>query len=76
MGFGQAIGTCFRKYVTFSGRAARAEFWWFVLLWAIVSAAALLADTLLASRREGKRTFYRLNRAGAPCNAGQPRGAR
>ena len=47
MGFGHAIGTCFRKYVTFSGRAARAEFWWFVLLWAIVSAAALLADTLL-----------------------------
>lgn len=31
MTFGQSIKTCFSKYVTFSGRAARSEFWWFVL---------------------------------------------
>lgn len=46
MGFAHAIATCFRKYVTFSGRAARAEFWWFVLLWAVVSLLALVADTV------------------------------
>ena len=31
MGFADAVKTCFGKYVTFSGRAARSEFWWFVL---------------------------------------------
>ena len=31
MTFGDAIKTCFSKYVTFSGRAPRSEFWWFVL---------------------------------------------
>lgn len=29
--FGEAIGSCFRKYAVFSGRACRAEFWWWVL---------------------------------------------
>lgn len=31
MTFGQSIRTCFSKYVTFSGRASRSEFWWFAL---------------------------------------------
>lgn len=35
MTFGDSIRTCFSKYVTFSGRAARSEFWWFALFfWA------------------------------------------
>lgn len=32
MTFSEAIRTCFSKYVDFSGRAARSEYWWFVLL--------------------------------------------
>ncbi|MGZ9812093.1 DUF805 domain-containing protein [Pseudoroseicyclus sp. H15] len=31
MTFGQAITHNFRNYVTFSGRAPRSEFWWWVL---------------------------------------------
>lgn len=31
MTFQHSIKTCFSKYVTFSGRAARSEFWWFAL---------------------------------------------
>lgn len=31
MGFFASIGSCFRKYATFSGRAPRSEFWYFVL---------------------------------------------
>jgi hypothetical protein len=31
MSFGGAIKTCFSKYATFSGRATRAEYWWFWL---------------------------------------------
>lgn len=36
MSFSQAIRTVFSKYFTLSGRAGKAEFWWFVLLWFIV----------------------------------------
>jgi uncharacterized membrane protein YhaH (DUF805 family) len=31
MGFGEAIGACFSKYVTFNGRARRAEYWFWTL---------------------------------------------
>ena len=31
MGFGDAIKTCFAKYADFDGRAARPEYWYFVL---------------------------------------------
>jgi len=27
----ESVKTCFSKYVTFSGRATRSEFWWFML---------------------------------------------
>ncbi len=36
MNFSQAVGTCLRKYVDFSGRAGRPEFWWFFLFQIIV----------------------------------------
>jgi uncharacterized membrane protein YhaH (DUF805 family) len=32
-----AIKTCFNKYATFSGRARRSEFWWFMLAIVVVS---------------------------------------
>ncbi|HET7900596.1 MAG TPA: DUF805 domain-containing protein [Candidatus Nanopelagicales bacterium] len=47
MGFGQAVSTCFQKYVDFSGRARRSEFWWWVLFTILVSVVASLADALL-----------------------------
>ena len=31
MSFTEAIKTCFRKYIDFSGRASRSEYWWFIL---------------------------------------------
>ena len=31
MGFGTAIAACFSKYVTFNGRARRAEYWYWTL---------------------------------------------
>jgi uncharacterized membrane protein YhaH (DUF805 family) len=34
----KAVKVCFKKYVEFNGRAARPEFWWFVLFQIIVSA--------------------------------------
>jgi uncharacterized membrane protein YhaH (DUF805 family) len=36
MSFSQAVTTCLRKYVDFSGRAGRPEFWWFFLFQVVV----------------------------------------
>ncbi|WP_371346898.1 DUF805 domain-containing protein [Ancylobacter sp. IITR112] len=47
MTFAQAASSALRKYATFSGRASRSEFWWFVLfytvaIWGVVLVAGLL----------------------------------
>ncbi len=34
----RAIKTCLNKYADFNGRAARPEFWWFVVFWIVVLA--------------------------------------
>ena len=47
MGFTQAVRTCLAKYVTFSGRARRPEYWWFVLAVTLVTLAASVLDGLL-----------------------------
>ena len=39
MSFGEAIKTVFRKYAEFTGRARRAEFWWWALFNLLVAAA-------------------------------------
>jgi uncharacterized membrane protein YhaH (DUF805 family) len=47
MGFGQAISTGFRKYVDFSGRACRSEYWYWVLFTIIVGLVAAFIDLQL-----------------------------
>ena len=42
--FSEAISVCFSKYVTFSGRASRSEFWWFQLFSLLVYIVAGVAD--------------------------------
>ena len=66
MTFLQAIQTCLSKYVGFSGRAARPEFWWFVLgqlialiiasflgrfVYSLVALALLLPSLAVGARR-------------------------
>jgi len=46
MSFFEAVAACFSKYATFSGRASRAEFWWFALFNIL---AALMLLNLVAS---------------------------
>jgi len=70
----QAVETCFRKYVTFRGRATRSEFWWWMLGWAIlnlicgqfetlgtIEVLALLLPTLAVAFRR----LHDVNRSGA-----------
>lgn len=42
-----AITTCFNKYMTVTGRARRAEYWWFALFTLIVSFATGVLDAML-----------------------------
>ncbi len=49
MNFQQAIVSGFRNYVTFSGRAARSEFWYWVLFVLLVNAAANIIDMAMLS---------------------------
>ncbi len=53
MGFGEAINTCFNKYVTFSGRARRPEYWYWVLFGVLVGIAASILDVLLVGAHSG-----------------------
>lgn len=47
MDMSTAVKTVFSKYVTFSGRASRPEFWWWVLFTIIVSIIAYAIDGFL-----------------------------
>lgn len=61
VGFVDAVTTCLRKYVDFSGRASRSEFWYFTLAYgiasnipfigAIISLALLLPSLAVSARR-------------------------
>lgn len=47
MDFATAIKTCFSKYVTFSGRASRSEYWYFALFTVILMVIASVIDTAI-----------------------------
>lgn len=49
MGFGDALRTCLQKYATFSGRARRPEYWWFILATILLGIAATLLDIVLGT---------------------------
>ncbi|MGO7579958.1 DUF805 domain-containing protein [Rhizobium ruizarguesonis] len=76
MGFGQAISSYFKKYVDFSGRASRSEFWFSALFVALVSIVLYLLDrtatlngiwslaTFLPSIAMAARRFHDINKSG------------
>ncbi|MCF6379479.1 DUF805 domain-containing protein [Nocardioides KLBMP 9356] len=48
-----AVRTCFSKYVDFSGRARRSEYWYFTLFNIILSVVASFIDAALSSQVVG-----------------------
>lgn len=44
MDFFSAVKNCLRQYVTFTGRATRAEFWWFFLFQLLIFFGATIID--------------------------------
>ena len=47
MTFSESISTCLSKYATFSGRAARSEFWWFALFTLIVNVVSNMIQAIV-----------------------------
>lgn len=74
MTFQDSIKVCFNKYVDFSGRASRSEYWWFVLfvfLGAIVTSLVshwiyvlFALGTLLPSLAAASRRLHDTGRSG------------
>ena len=53
MGFGDAVSICFRKYVDFSGRAPRSEYWYWTLFHVLSLMAAVFVDFYIISNPTG-----------------------
>jgi uncharacterized membrane protein YhaH (DUF805 family) len=66
MGFGQAIGSVFSKYVTFRGRARRSEYWYFYLFTVLAGLAAGILDAILTGSTGTSETF---KNSGGPIEA-------
>jgi uncharacterized membrane protein YhaH (DUF805 family) len=74
MGFPEAVKGCLQKYATFTGRASRSEFWWFVLFTVIASiVASMLGEVvnglvslglLLPSIAVGARRLHDIGKTG------------
>ena len=47
LSFNEAVGTCFRKYFDFTGRARGSEFWYFLLFCFCLYFAAQIIDAIL-----------------------------
>ena len=52
MGFVEAVQSCFRQYVGFSGRARRSEYWWFFLFTVLVSIVTSVLDSIFGTMSE------------------------
>ncbi len=76
MTFGKSIAVCMGKYVDFSGRASRPEYWWFYLFTILLSWGSLIVDhsgvvsglvnlaLLLPSLSAAARRLHDTNRSG------------
>jgi uncharacterized membrane protein YhaH (DUF805 family) len=56
MDFRSAVETGFRKYVTFSGRASRSEYWWWALFYVLVFIVSGILDSILFPGSTGVQT--------------------
>lgn len=47
MSFIESVASCFSNYITFSGRAPRSKYWWFVPFMLIANAVLSSVDSLV-----------------------------
>ena len=60
MTFIESVSSCFRKYGTFSGRASRSEFWFFILFLVILGTITTIIEAKLYPPPEipGEEVFF------------------
>ncbi len=58
MGFTDAVKTCLSKYAGFSGRAARPEYWWFVLFVFVGVVVFSIIDSLIWGAAEDATRIF------------------
>ncbi len=56
MGFSDSVGSCLSNYATFSGRAPRSEYWYFVLFQVLANMVANMIDYATGSHLVGALT--------------------
>ena len=56
MTLGSAVSTCLSKYATFSGRASKSEFWWWILFVIMVQIAAAIMTAAISPEAGGALT--------------------
>ncbi|HYJ26876.1 MAG TPA: DUF805 domain-containing protein [Nocardioides sp.] len=61
MDFMTAVRTCLSKYVGFSGRARRSEYWYFALFSFLVSLATSIIDAIIGTDYDGATTGGLIN---------------
>ena len=61
MDFMTAVRTCWSKYVDFSGRARRSEYWYFALFSFLVGLATNIIDAILGTDYDGATTGGLIN---------------
>lgn len=61
MDFQTAIRTCLSKYVDFSGRARRSEYWYFALFSFLVGVATNILDSVIGTDYDGASSGGLLN---------------
>ncbi len=65
MNITEAVQTCLGKYMDFKGRAARPEFWWFILAYVIGAIILSLLGVYILMLVYGLALFLPLSAAGA-----------
>lgn len=58
MTFGEAIKSVFSKYVTFSGRASRSEYWYYMLFLVIIGCFAGVTPSLTGPGLDNTPSFF------------------
>ena len=61
MTFAQAIKTCFNRYATFTGRATRSEYWWWILFCFLSIIAICIIAALFGVATAGSRGVFFLH---------------
>ncbi|MEE9454753.1 MAG: DUF805 domain-containing protein [Paracoccaceae bacterium] len=60
MTFSKSVSTCLKKYITFSGRGSRSEYWWFTLFVIVVTYGVSITELSIIGMPTSHFDYIRL----------------